>query len=59
MENNRAIVKFNGGKGTILCSKCKVMLFSYLTSALWEKINSPEGMTAQYCEKHVPRNRSL
>jgi hypothetical protein len=55
----RAITVFNNGNGSILCSKCKVMLFSYLTSALWDKINSPEGMTAQYCEKHIPKNRSL
>lgn len=46
---DKAVVKFNGGQGAILCSTCKVILYSPLTGPQWQQIHSTKGLPPKYC----------
>lgn len=48
----KALVKWNSGRGTILCSVCRVMLYQWLSAAKWAQANTPEGLPEEYCDKH-------
>lgn len=54
MSQPRALVKFNGGRGTVLCSVCRVMLCQQLSAAQVAQVHSAAGMPPQYCDKHQP-----
>ena len=51
---DKAVVKFNGGQGAILCTTCNTMLCSPLTGPQWQQIHSRKGMPPQYCTAHKP-----
>lgn len=54
-ERNKetAIIKFNGGKGAILCSTCGVIIktFGTLSKEELQLMNQGE-LPAQYCNEH-------
>lgn len=49
----RAIFKFNGGKGALLCSKCQIIIRSgkELTIADWYAMRVEKIMLPQYCNE--------
>ena len=50
---NKAIFKFNGGHGALLCSKCKVIIKTGWKFTEEEKmaIKGKANLPAQYCDK--------
>lgn len=48
----KAIFKYNGGLGALLCSKCRVIIKTgkYFTDDEWKSIRGELDMPAQYCE---------
>lgn len=51
VENEKAIVKFNNGRGAILCSKCRVIIKTFKDLSKEEHKNLQLGeLKAQYCE---------
>jgi hypothetical protein len=53
MNKERAIIKFNGGLGAILCSKCRVIIKtgkSYTEEEIKYSKGEIEYLPPQYCE---------
>lgn len=48
-----AIIKFNGGKGAILCSTCKKIIKTFSTLSKEElELMEQGGLPPQYCDEH-------
>lgn len=49
----RAIIKFNGGKGAILCSTCAVIIKTFATLSEEEmRLMKEDKLPPQYCDEH-------
>lgn len=50
---NKAIFKFNGGIGAVLCSKCNVVIRSggSMTEEDWEGVRGEITTPPQYCQE--------
>jgi hypothetical protein len=59
MEDNRAMFKYNGGKGALLCSECRVILKTGNQYNELEKAASRGKieLEAHYCEKCKPKKQ--
>lgn len=59
MEDNRAMFKYNGGKGALLCSECRVILKTGSQYSELEKQASRGKiqLEAYYCEKCKPKKQ--
>lgn len=53
MLEDKAIIKFNNGRGAILCSTCRTIIktFATLSREEIELMNKGE-LPRQYCDKH-------
>lgn len=53
-ENTRASFRFNGGKGAMLCTTCKVIIRQgrTLTTQDWDHANGNIVLPPQYCTTH-------
>lgn len=49
----RAIIKFNGGNGAILCSTCRTIIKTFATLSEEElRLMKEDNLPPQYCDKH-------
>ena len=53
MKKDHATFKFNGGKGALLCNRCRVILKTgdQFSEEEWDAMMGGEKIPAQYCKK--------
>jgi len=50
---SKAIFKFNNGNGSLLCSKCRIIIKEgyQMTKKEWKALRGEIELEAQYCKK--------
>lgn len=52
-HETRAIIKFNNGKGAILCHTCKIIIKTFATLSEEEmRLMKEDKLPPQYCDEH-------